>query len=384
MTPRRTSTEGASRRRGARAETDARAPEARGETDAARGTSLRERLRRPSRRVVAAIVVVALLVLGALAWWWYAARSGDDEALVASGSLEAASYDVAPATAGVVAQVLVGEGDAARGTSLRERLRRPSRRVVAAIVVVALLVLGALAWWWYAARSGDDEALVASGSLEAASYDVAPATAGVVAQVLVGEGDTVQEGERLVLLDGRSFALQVTQAQQGVAAATAAVTSAQEAQRDSGGSAADVTAAQARLKQAQAAVNLAKVQQGYATVRAPHAGQVVTLTTNAGQTASPSRTVLTLIDPEDLSARVYVPETAIGRVAVGSVADITADNGASTPGTVSFVASQAQFTPNNVATQDQRTKLVYEVRLRIDPAAASSLKPGMPVDVTFR
>lgn len=306
MTPRRTSTEGASRRRGARAETDARAPEARVETDAA------------------------------------------------------------------------------RGTSLRERLRRPSRRVVAAIVVVALLVLGALAWWWYAARSGDDEALVASGSLEAASYDVAPATAGVVAQVLVGEGDTVQEGERLVLLDGRSFALQVTQAQQGVAAATAAVTSAQEAQRDSGGSAADVTAAQARLKQAQAAVNLAKVQQGYATVRAPHAGQVVTLTTNAGQTASPNRTVLTLIDPEDLSARVYVPETAIGRVAVGSVADITADNGASTPGTVSFVASQAQFTPNNVATQDQRTKLVYEVRLRIDPAAASSLKRGMPVDVTFR
>ena len=44
----------------------------------------------------------------------------------------------------------------------------------------------------------------------------------------------------------------------------------------------------------------------------------------------------------------------------------------------------SQFTPNTVATQDQRTKLVYEVRLRIDPAAASSLKPGMPVDVTFR
>ena len=51
-------------------------------------------------------------------------------------------------------------------------------------------------------------------------------------------------------------------------------------------------------------------------------------------------------------------------------------------GTVSFVASEAEFTPANVETKDQRTKLVFEVRVRISDTSGV-LQPGMPVDVTF-
>ena len=92
-------------------------------------------------------------------------------------------------------------------------------------------------------------------------------------------------------------------------AAEAALTNAKDK-----GSDADIAAAKARVKQAKTNVDLAKVQLGYATVRAPHAGVVVTVTTNAGQNTSPGKTLLTLSDPNDLFVRVFVPETRIGAV----------------------------------------------------------------------
>lgn len=259
----------------------------------------------------------------------------------------------------------------------------PPKKAIAAVVVLLLVAAGAFGWW-RSSQGRQDEGNVASGSVEATSYDVAPATAGIVRTVHVMQGDTVTDGQKLVELDARALDLQVSQAEQGVTAAKAALTSARDERDNGDGSAADVTAAQARVRQAEAAVSLAKVQQGYATVTAPHAGQVVTLTTNAGQVASPGRTMLTIIDPNELYARVYVPEGAVGAVRVGSGADIRTDDGATHAGTVSFVDSQAQFTPNNVATQEQRAKLVYEVHVRVDDASGGSLKPGMPADVTFR
>jgi HlyD family secretion protein len=119
-------------------------------------------------------------------------------------------------------------------------------------------------------------------------------------------------------------------------------------------------------------------------VTAPHSGVVVTLTTNAGENAGPGRTLLTLSDPEDLFVRAFVPETQIGNVKVGQQATATTDS-ATEPyiGTISFVASEAEFTPTNVETKDQRTMLVFEVRVRISDTSGT-LKPGMPVDVTFQ
>ena len=81
--------------------------------------------------------------------------------------------------------------------------------------------------------------------------------------------------------------------------------------------------------------------------------------------------------------RVFVPETRIGDVKVGQTATVTTDSSDGRyPGTVEFIASQAEFTPNNVETKDQRVKLVYEVRVRVTDTSGT-LKAGMPVDVTF-
>jgi len=260
------------------------------------------------------------------------------------------------------------------------QMARPARKhpPVPAIVLLVLL-LGAGGWWWWHSThpAAAATAEVSSGQVEARQYTVASAISGRVTEVKVAEGDTVTAGQPLVTLDTSALDLQVKQAQQGVLAAQAAVTNAKDS-----GTKADVAAAEARVEQANAAVALAQVQLGYATVAAPRAGRVVSVATNAGQNAAPGRTLVSIVDPADLFVRVYVPETRIGQVTVGRAATVRTDGGGSFAGTVSFVAAQAEFTPNTVQTAEQRAKLVYEVRVALtDPSG--TLKPGMPLDVTF-
>jgi HlyD family secretion protein len=189
----------------------------------------------------------------------------------------------------------------------------------------------------------------------------------------------VTKGQPIVTLDTAALDLQLKQAQQGVIAAQAAVTNAKDS-----GTKADVTAAEARVEQATAAVSLAQVQLGYASVTAPRDGRVVTVVTNVGQNAAPGRILASIVDLHDLFVRVYVPETRIGTVSVGQAVSVSSDSGgAAIAGTVSFVSAQAEFTPNTVQTAEQRAKLVYEVRVTISDSSGT-LKPGMPVDVTLR
>ena len=259
-----------------------------------------------------------------------------------------------------------------------EKRKHPPIPVI--VVVLALLIAGGAWWWWSSTHPTTANAQEQiSGSVEANEYQVAAALSGRITDVTVAEGDTVTKGQELIRLDRSATKLVLDQANQGVTAAKAALTNAKD---DSGSTKADITAARARLKQAEAAVKLAQVQLGYTIVTAPRDGTVVSVTTNAGQNAGPGKTLLTMIDPADLFVRVFVLETEIGKVKNGQSATLVTDAGVTYQGTVSFIASQSEFTPNNVQTKDQRAKLVYEVRVRVSDSSGN-LKAGMPVDVTF-
>lgn len=252
--------------------------------------------------------------------------------------------------------------------------KRPPKPVIAIVILLALALVGWLIWM--AVRPTTEEAGL-TGTVEADEYQVASVIAGRVAAVAVDEGATVAKGDPLVTLDAKALKLQVDQANEGVRAAKAGVTQAKD-----DGTKAEVTAAKARLKQAEAAVALAKVQLGYATIKAPADGRVVTVTTNVGQNAAPGRTLVTLADPTDLFVRVYVAEPDLAGVQVGESATVVTDSGQSFTGAVATVATEAEFTPNNVETKEQRTKLVYEVRVSVSDDSGA-LKAGMPVEVTL-
>ena len=179
---------------------------------------------------------------------------------------------------------------------------------------MVLLVAGGLGyWWWSTQQAATNGPLTASGAVEQTEYQIAPAMAGRIETVTVGEGDSVEAGAVIATLDKRALQLQLEQAVAGVSAAKAAVT---QAKND--GTKAEVRAAKARVAQAQAAVQLAKVQLGYADVTAPHAGVVSAVAANAGQNASPGKTIATISDTNDLFVRVFVPETRIGDVKLGA------------------------------------------------------------------
>ncbi len=251
------------------------------------------------------------------------------------------------------------------------------RPPIPVIIVLVVLLVGLGGWWWWSAtRPAPEPGLALSGQVETDEIAIAPAMAGRITAIKVSEGDQVTKDQVLVELDTAALKLQLSQAKEGVTAAKAAVSNARN-----DGTSADVRAARARQAQAEAAVELARVQLGYATIKAPAAGTVVNIVGNAGANAAPGRTVLTLTNPASLFIRVFVPEPQIGQVVVGGSASITTNSSPETfTGTVSFVSDSAEFTPNTIDTPDQRAKLVFAVRVRVEDPSGT-LKSGMPVDV---
>jgi HlyD family secretion protein len=89
----------------------------------------------------------------------------------------------------------------------------------------------------------------------------------------------------------------------------------------------------------------------------------------------------TLVDPQDIWLRVFIPEDQIGRVRIGQVAHVSVDSfpGRIFDGRVVEISSHGEFTPGNVQTQGDRVKLVFSVKIQLTNTD-DSLKPGMPAD----
>jgi HlyD family secretion protein len=144
-----------------------------------------------------------------------------------------------------------------------------------------------------------------------------------------------------------------------------------------------IDAQRAAVAAAQATVQQINAMLGNAVIHAPFDGVVTVKDREIGETVSPGAPVLTVTNLDDRWVRIYIPETRIGAVHLGEGATITADTykGRVYRGAVSFIASEAEFTPKNVQTKDERVKLVYAVKVRITSDSTYDLKPGIPADV---
>jgi HlyD family secretion protein len=102
-----------------------------------------------------------------------------------------------------------------------------------------------------------------------------------------------------------------------------------------------------------------------------------------GETVPAGLPVLTLMNPDDRWVRIYVREDEVGRIHLGDAAEITgdADPNRVYEGRVVFIASEAEFTPRNVQTTEERVKLVYRVKVQITDDPGHDLKPGLAADV---
>jgi HlyD family secretion protein len=119
-------------------------------------------------------------------------------------------------------------------------------------------------------------------------------------------------------------------------------------------------------------------------LRSPSPGIVQSRNLEVGELAGPSKPVLTLalIDPKWV--RAYVPEPMLGKINLGMKAQVISDSypDQPIPGWVGYISPVAEFTPRTVATEDLRTKLVYEARVYVEDKQ-DRLRLGMPVTVTI-
>ena len=143
-------------------------------------------------------------------------------------------------------------------------------------------------------------------------------------------------------------------------------------------------AVKASVKQVQAQLSELETQMEKLTVNAPEDGVVLVRSVQPGEVIQAGMTSLTIAKLDNLTVTVYIPEDRYGEVKLGDNASLSADlfPGETFSATVTRIANQAEYTPRNVQTKEERQTTVYAVELSVDNPDGK-LKPGMPVDVTF-
>jgi len=136
------------------------------------------------------------------------------------------------------------------------------------------------------------------------------------------------------------------------------------------------------IKVLESELGLALTRLEHATLRAPLSGVAMTKSVEQGENVSAAHPVTTIADLSQIKVRFYVPEDGLGTLNLGDRITVLSDAspGEQFEGRISFISEQAEFTPKNIQTKEERTKLVYMIK-GLAPNPDRKLKPGMPVDV---
>ena len=147
----------------------------------------------------------------------------------------------------------------------------------------------------------------------------------------------------------------------------------------------ELQAARARVKQAQGAHDLLQKRIDDCTIISPAAGVVTHKLVEPGELAGQGSPLVTIAKTDQVDLMIYVTEVELGRVTLNQNADISIDSYPAKvfPGTIVYISPEAEFTPKNIQTKDDRVKLVFGVKIAIDNPEGV-LKAGMPADAVIK
>jgi multidrug resistance efflux pump len=147
----------------------------------------------------------------------------------------------------------------------------------------------------------------------------------------------------------------------------------------------ELRTAEARVAQARTAVEQARILLEDAWVLAPTAGTVTEQLVEEGEVVGNGGTLLTLARLDEVYLTIYVTTEEMARVRLGQAAQVSVDGypGRTFEGRVTWIADEAEFTPKNVQTKDERVRQVFRVRITL-PNPDGTLKPGLPADAVLR
>ncbi len=306
--------------------------------------------------------------------------------------------------------------------------RRSAWRFRALVAIAILIAGGGAAYYGWQRLHPAVPAGIAfgNGRLEADQINIDTKYAARIAEMLADQGDLVKAGQVVARMDTRDLQAslkrsqaQVEQAIRAVDEANANLTQMQsqvvlaqqefdraaylvqkgfqtkeildQRQQQLNGATALANAAQARVTQAERALDAAKhdvelytVQIEDNTLTAPRDGRIEYRIANIGEVLPVGGHVFAMLDTSNVYMDIYLPTEQAGKVRYGADARIVLDAypNIAIPAKVTFIATQAQFTPKTVETQSERDKLMFRIRLQIDPerarARAERVRSGLP------
>jgi HlyD family secretion protein len=315
------------------------------------------------------LAVAALLALAGGAWWWSSQR----ETLPASwqGYAEADYIKIGPTQQGLLTAVAVARGDqVAAGAPLfsqDDTADRAARDQAARQLVQAEEQLANL-----------EAAGKATEILEAeANLADARATLGRTKADLQRSESLLAHGIVSVqTIDQRRADFRSAEAKVGAAEAALAQRS------TSLGREGEIKAQRAAVAAARAAVEMAEWRLEQRRVAAPVAGRIADVLARPGETMAAGAPVVSLLPPQNILVRFFVPESALSSVHRGDTVSLLCDGcPRDLSATIAFVSPQAEYTPPVIYSQSSRAKLVYLIEARPSPPQAALLNPGQPIEV---
>lgn len=145
----------------------------------------------------------------------------------------------------------------------------------------------------------------------------------------------------------------------------------------------EIDAARAEMKAAQAAVTQAQWRLDQKSVKSPVSGLVQDTLFVVGEWVPAGSPVVSLLPPANVKIRFFIPEPQLAQFKIGQALQIGCDGCARIKATLSYVASQAEYTPPVIYSNEARAKLVYRAEARLAPQDAMKLHPGQPVDIVL-
>jgi HlyD family secretion protein len=265
------------------------------------------------------------------------------------------------------------------------------------IVVLGLtaLILSSLFFFLQKEKKEHDKIIKVSGTIEGDQVRLSFRVAGKIQELLVDEGYVVKAGQTVARLDTDELTKIRDQAEGQLKAAQyqygldkldyeraenllkAGSISAQK--RDAAKTRADSD--QANIDALKATLDLANTRLGFAELTSPINSYVLVKSALAGEVVQVGAPVFTVIDLNNLWVTTYINETDLGRVKLNQKAGVKTDTFPNKvyEGRVSFISGEAEFTPKFIQTTEERVKLVYRIKVRVDNSSLE-FKPGMPAD----
>jgi len=299
-----------------------------------------------------------------------------------SGQVEATDVQVAPQVGGRLVDLRVAEGDRVRAGDVLAALDTADAELALARVradeqqaqaQLRLLQAGARP---EDIRQAEAQSAGARADVGAATAELASAEADVErfeSLLAANSGSRKQRDDAVTRRDVAKERLQ---------GAKDRVRAAEEnlARLRAGARREEIDAARARVAAADAQIAAFEKAIHDATLLAPVGGIVTEKLADVGEMIAPRAPIVVVTDLDHAWANVYVDEPSVPRLRLGQTATLFTDaGGAGIAGTVSYISAKAEFTPRNVQTADERSKLVYRVKVSVDNKAGV-LKSGMPVE----